>query len=69
MAFADFQAKQRQNKQSAIVREYFSKRNGKVNEYKNHSRRERQHEVVITASVFHFSPVYFPAQEACSIVF
>ena len=30
MAFADFQAKQRQNKQSAIVREYFSKRNGQA---------------------------------------
>ena len=48
---------------------YFSKRNGKVNEYKNHSHRERQHEVVITESFFHFSPVCFPAQEACSIVF
>ena len=30
MVFADFQAKQRQNKQSAIVREYFSKRNGQA---------------------------------------
>lgn len=30
MAFAEFQAKQRQNQQGAIVREYFSKRNGQA---------------------------------------
>ena len=30
MAFADFQTKQKQNKQKSIIREYFTKRNGQL---------------------------------------